>query len=119
MFLNSNLKVTQYTFTPNSNIVQGGVEVYKQGNFLHCKAQIHPAQDTLDAWTNLKIGTLSNWIGISYSVICVLNTIKPSPATLALYIDTEGNVSVGTHVAYTSGLSDNWFYGFSTQYISF
>lgn len=114
---NSNLKVTQYTFTPNSNIVQGGVEIYKQGNFLHCKVQINPAQDTLDAWTNLNIGTLSNWVGISYNVICVLSTLSSSPATLALNIDAEGNVFVKTYATYTSGLK-KWFYGYSTQYIS-
>lgn len=102
-----------YTFTADStNLKDGGVQVIKQGNFLHFKVAIALNPNALDAWTNLKIGTLSNWTGVAYNTVCVLSTLSSSPATLALNIDAEGNVFVSTQVPYTSGLN-RWFHGYS------
>lgn len=117
---NSNLSVTTYTMTMDTSAVTGSyLYVGKQGNCYYISAGIFPTFDSIEAWSNQKIGTIANWShGILNGFAC-LNAIGYAPTinipTLGLRIEEDGTVYVYVHGT-VSGIKNMWFYASTAIY---
>lgn len=96
-----------------SAVTESYLYVGKQGNRYYISAGINPTFDSIEAWSNQKIGTIANWShGILNGFAC-LNAIGYAPTinlpTLGLRIDEDGTVYVYVHGA-VRGIKNMWFY---------
>lgn len=117
----SNLEVTKYTVTPDSDVVAAGnCTVYKQGRFYYFIINICFEFDSIEAWSQQKIGTIDGWdYGAVFALPACLNAMGYSPTvnmpTLGLKITEDGSVYVNVHGA-VSGLKGIWFYTNTVTY---
>ena len=119
MALNSSLTVKSYNIATDATVLNSGsgVRLRKQGNFYYVDTQIQPLFDSMDAWSRIKIGTISDWTGEKINWACNLNALgyPTTMPTLELLIESDGNIYIYVHGA-VSGIKNIWFAGRSTVY---
>lgn len=117
--LNGSLTVKSYSIETDATVLNSGsgVRLRKQGAFYYIDTQIQPLFDSMEAWSKVKIGTISDWTGEKINWACNLNALGYATTipTLGLLIDSDGSIYIYVHGA-ASGIKNIWFAGRSTVY---